>query len=91
LAKIAQKSSTRAYAGHSASFRHIFDIQKLNLTEYARSFGLYKSVHEQMKTEAKQALHKRPAKKNLDEKEVLAKKEADVEVKEQGVLFTRRL
>lgn len=44
-----------------------------------------------MKTEAKQALHKRPAKKNLDEKEVLAKKEADVEVKEQGVLFTRRL
>ena len=48
MARVARSSSTRAYAGHSADFRHIFDIKNLNLTEYARSFGLYKVVHENM-------------------------------------------
>lgn len=42
MAQIARSSSTRAYAGHSADMRHIFDMSKLNLTEYARCFGLYK-------------------------------------------------
>ena len=41
---IAKKSSTRAYAGHSSQLRHIFDIHNLNLTQYARSFGLYYDV-----------------------------------------------
>lgn len=44
LARVARSSSTRAYAGHSADFRHIFDIKRLNLTEYARSFGIYRVV-----------------------------------------------
>jgi Domain of unknown function (DUF4217) len=48
MARVARSSSTRAYAGHSADFRHIFDIKNLNLTEYARSFGIYKIVHENM-------------------------------------------
>ena len=38
----ARSSSTRAYAGHSSEMRHIFEIKNMNLTEYARSFGLYK-------------------------------------------------
>jgi hypothetical protein len=42
MAQIARSSSTRAYAGHSSEMRHIFDFKNLNLTEYARSFGLYK-------------------------------------------------
>ena len=48
MARVAKSSSTRAYSGHSAEFRHIFDIKNLNLTEYARSFGIYKVVHENM-------------------------------------------
>lgn len=42
MGSVARSSSTRAYAGHSAEMRHIFDLKNLNLTEYARSFGLYK-------------------------------------------------
>ena len=42
LATVARSSSTRAYSGHSAEMRHVFDFKKLNLTEFARSFGLYK-------------------------------------------------
>ena len=42
MAQIARSSSTRAYAGHSSEMRHVFDLKKLNLTEFARSFGLYK-------------------------------------------------
>jgi len=44
LGRDARASSTRAYAGHSAELRHIFDLKQLNLTEYARSYGLYKLV-----------------------------------------------
>ena len=44
LGRDARASSTRAYSGHSAELRHIFDMKNLNLTEYARSFGLYKTV-----------------------------------------------
>jgi len=42
MGQISRSSSTRAYAGHSAEMRHIFNIKNVNLTEYARSFGLYK-------------------------------------------------
>ena len=45
LGQTARASSTRAYAGHSAEMRHIFDTKALNLTEYARSFGLYKQLY----------------------------------------------
>lgn len=45
MGQTARSSSTRAYAGHSAEMRHIFDMKKLNLTEYARSFGLYKQLY----------------------------------------------
>lgn len=48
LARVAKNSSTRAYAGHTSEMRHIFAVQNLNLTEYARSFGLYKTVHDSM-------------------------------------------
>ena len=47
-ARIAKNSSSRAYAGHSAELRHIFNISNLNLTEYARAFGIYKVVHNSM-------------------------------------------
>lgn len=45
MAQVARASSTRAYAGHVTEMRHIFDLKKLNLTEYARSFGLYKQLY----------------------------------------------
>ena len=44
MARVARASSTRAYAGHAAELRHIFNIKNLNLTEFSRSFGLYKTV-----------------------------------------------
>lgn len=47
-ARVAKNSSSRAYAGHSAELRHIFDISNLNLTEYSRAFGIYKVVHNSM-------------------------------------------
>ena len=50
LAQIGRASSTRAYAGHSSEMRHVFDIKKINLTEYARSFGLYKNMNEKKRT-----------------------------------------
>lgn len=45
MGTVARSSSTRAYAGHSSEMRHIFEVKNLNLTEYARSFGLYKQVY----------------------------------------------
>ena len=47
-ARIAKNSSVRAYAGHSSELKHIFNHMELNLTEYARSFGIYKVVHQTM-------------------------------------------
>ena len=64
LARVARSSSTRAYAGHNAEFRHIFDLRNLNLTEYARSFGIYKVVHETMSRNK----HQRPASESNDKK-----------------------
>lgn len=51
MAQIARSSSTRAYAGHSSEMRHIFDLKQLNLTEFARSFGLYKQLYISAKRE----------------------------------------
>ena len=48
LARVAKNSSTRAYAGHAAEFRSVLNKADLNLTEYARSFGIYKVVHNTM-------------------------------------------
>ena len=48
LARVAKNSSTRAYAGHISEFRHVLNKTELNLTEYARSFGIYKVVHNTM-------------------------------------------
>ena len=48
LARVAKNSSTRAYAGHTAEFRSVLNKSELNLTEYARSFGIYKVVHNTM-------------------------------------------
>lgn len=44
MGQIAKSSSTRAYTGHSHDMRSIFDINNMNLTEFARSFGLYKNI-----------------------------------------------
>lgn len=44
MAQIAKNSSTRAYAGHAHEMRSIFEIKTLNLTEFARSFALYKNL-----------------------------------------------
>ncbi len=71
LARVAKNSSTRAYAGHQVEFRSILNKQDLNLTEYARSFGIYKVVHATMsksnvpvreKDSKKGRLGKRPSK-----------------------------
>ena len=35
--------------------RHIFDLKKLNLTEYARSFGLYKQLYLAIQKDKKEA------------------------------------
>jgi superfamily II DNA/RNA helicase len=43
---VAKNSSLRSYAGHGFRNRFIFSVKKLNITEYARSFGLYKGVGE---------------------------------------------
>jgi len=51
MGQIARASSTRAYAGHSSEMKHIFDLKELNLTEYARSFGLYKQLYQTAKRE----------------------------------------
>ena len=85
MARVARSSSTRAYAGHSADFRHIFDIKNMNLTEYARSFGIYKIVHENM-TKSKW-IDKRDHKK-MEER---ANQGIDVNEGVATELFTKRL
>ena len=75
LARVAKNSSTRAYAGHSADFRSVLKKADLNLTEYARSFGIYKVVHNTMsksnlppkESPKKSVLGKRPRENKTDE------------------------
>lgn len=64
MGQTARSSSTRAYAGHSAEMRHIFDMKKLNLTEYARSFGLYKQLYFAMQKDKQIAISNK--KKGMD-------------------------
>jgi hypothetical protein len=91
LARVAKNSSTRAYAGHSQEMRHIFAVQNLNLTEYARSFGLYKSVHDTMPKShfgrKEHSVKKFGKMKNRVKKE----DENNPPVNESQQLFTKRL
>jgi ATP-dependent protease HslVU (ClpYQ) peptidase subunit len=86
VAKVAKNSSVRAYAGHSASFRHIFDVKSLNLTEYARSFGIYKVVRDAM-DKTKSWVDPR----NVKKIEELKNKVGDVNEGVATELFTKRL
>ena len=52
MARIAKNSSSRAYAGHMHPLKRVLALQSLNLTEYARSFGIYKAVHLSMPKKA---------------------------------------
>lgn len=85
MGRVARSSSTRAYAGHSADFRHIFDIKNLNLTEYARSFGIYKVVQETM--QKSKWIDKRDHKR-MEER---ANQQVDVNEGQASELFTKRL
>lgn len=85
MARVSRSSSTRAYAGHSAEFRHIFDIKNLNLTEYARSFGIYKIVHENM---TKSRWIDKRDHKRMEES---ANRPVDANEGEATELFTKRL
>ena len=93
LARVAKNSSTRAYAGHIAEFKHVLNKGELNLTEFARSFGIYKVVHNTMTKsnlpvkEVKKMIGKRP---NREEEEAKAAALPKEEV-EGSKLFTRRL
>ena len=98
LARVAKNSSTRAYAGHIVEFRPILNKQDLNLTEYARSFGIYKVVHETM---PKNNLHAREERIRDSKKGKLGKRPSREEKKKEederaektegSELFTRRL
>lgn len=73
LARVAKNSSTRAYAGHCADFRHILNKGELNLTEYARSFGIYKVVHATM------SKHNLPPKESKHKSKILGKRKREEE------------
>ena len=95
-ARVAKNSSSRAYAGHSADMRHIFNIANLNLTEYARAFGIYKVVHNTMpkfshgsSKQKSTTLGKRPRDNKAKEG---APKEAETATDQSdSKLFTKRL
>lgn len=97
LARVAKNSSTRAYAGHMADFRHVLNKGDLNLTEYARSFGIYLVVHNTMsksnlapkESSKKGKLGKRPSRE--DKEEDKKAKATDGAEGEGSSMFTRRL
>ena len=89
LARVAKNSSTRAYAGHASEMRHIFAVQNLNLTEYARSFGIYKQVHDSM-PKSHFGKRERPEKKFGKKKEKDEEKDKP-QVDQSQQLFTKRL
>mmetsp|Transcript_36450 Transcript_36450/g.47839 ORF Transcript_36450/g.47839 Transcript_36450/m.47839 type:complete len:119 (-) Transcript_36450:219-575(-) len=98
LARVAKNSSTRAYAGHIAEFRSVLNKTELNLTEYARSFGIYKVVHETMsksnlpprESTKKRMLGKRPREDKKDGDKADEKSNGASKA-EGSELFTRRL
>ena len=84
MGRLARASSTRADAGHSSELRHIFSIKILNLTEFSRSFGLYKTVANTMPRLGKRDRH------DKSDKTGKAKVAAPTET-EESEMFTRRL
>jgi hypothetical protein len=77
MATVARSSSTRAYAGHSHEMRHVFDIKKLNLTEFARQFGLYKNTEKDFQMSKKRAQRDKNGKEgdiNNDDEEQFKKR-----------------
>jgi hypothetical protein len=93
MAQISKNSSTRAYTGHSQEFRFIFDINNLNLTEFARAFGLYKDLAQKVTIsskhhESEKPSHKRKAKEG--EKRT-AKQELVAAGQEESKLYSKRL
>ncbi len=74
MAQIAKNSSTRAYTGHAHEMRSIFDINNLNLTEYARSFGLYKDLAGKVTISTK---HHKEAKEKDSKKRTFGSKGGD--------------
>ena len=103
MARVAKNSSTRAYAGHCQEFRQALNFGDLNLTEYARSFGIYKVVFQSMPKNnqaAQQAPEVGKKRKRKDEvstdplvaaRQAEMEKKAALEAKESSELFTRRL
>jgi hypothetical protein len=100
MAQIAKNSSTRAYTGHSAEVRHIFDINNLNLTEFVRAFGLYKDVAQKVtissnhpdKAKTAKLLKKRSHKDaNKPEVKGSAKQELIKAGAEENQLYSQRL
>jgi hypothetical protein len=89
LARVAKNSSTRAYAGHASEMRHIFAVQNLNLTEYARSFGIYKQVHDSM-PKSHFGKRERPEKK-FGKKKLKDEDKDKPQVDQSQQLFTKRL
>ena len=103
MSRVAKNSSSRAYAGHLSEFKHVLNMSNLNLTEYARSFGIYKIVHESMPKynlaaqQDPKPVKKRPGK---DQPQLTPEEEAEqrklekkaaFDAKESSELFTRRL
>ena len=69
-ARVARSASTRAYGGHSAKLRKIFNLKSLNLTEFARSFALYKTVAEVMKVTKHEKHKERDPEKRIEQSEI---------------------
>ena len=96
LARVAKNSSMRAYAGHIQLFKPVLNKMELNLTEYARSYGIYKVVHATMsKSNLPRDIDSKKGAttmgKRKREEEKTADAEAMVEDVEGSKLFTRRL
>ncbi len=93
MAQIAKNSSTRAYTGHSHEFRFIFDINNLNLTEFARAFGLYKNLALKVTISSKHHDTEKPSlkRKAKEGDKKTAKQELVAAGEEESKLYSKRL
>lgn len=97
MAQIAKNSSTRAYTGHSHEMRSIFDINNLNLTEFARSFGLYKDIAQKITISTKHhtAFEKKDDKRrsftSKDKANTTAKQDLVAAGSDEAKLYSKRL
>ena len=92
MAQIARSSSTRAYAGHSHDMRNIFEINNLNLTEFARSFALYKNLGPQAMQNLKHVDLKDSAKDKKRSFKDRQRNEGNEKAKnDEAKMFTKRL